>query len=68
MNDPFGDEARRSSDPQTAGHQIGQDLSTLSLHELEERIALLRSEITRLDEARQRKAASRSAADSVFKF
>lgn len=68
MSDPFGDEPRRPVGQQAVSHQIGQDLSALSLHELEERMALLRAEIVRLDEARARKAASRDAADSVFKF
>ena len=48
-------------------HEIGQDLSLLSVEELTERIALLRSEIARLEEAATRKRASRDAANSVFK-
>jgi uncharacterized small protein (DUF1192 family) len=49
------------------GHRIGEDLSTLSLHELEERITVLQTEITRLQEATVRKSASMSAASAFFK-
>ncbi|MBS7696610.1 MULTISPECIES: DUF1192 domain-containing protein [unclassified Chelatococcus] len=59
----FDDEAPR---PVTQ-HVLGQDLSALSLHELTERIALLRAEIERLTAARAAKEASRAQADSVFR-
>jgi uncharacterized small protein (DUF1192 family) len=48
-------------------HEIGQDLALLSIEELGERIAMLTSEIERLDAARAKKQASRSAADQFFK-
>ena len=48
-------------------HAIGQDLSALSLHELDERLALLRQEIERLEEARRRKQASHQAASAFFR-
>jgi uncharacterized small protein (DUF1192 family) len=48
-------------------HEIGQDLSLLSVEELGERIALLRSEIERLEAASARKRASKDAANSFFK-
>ena len=48
-------------------HEIGQDLSLLSVEELAERIALLRSEIERLEAASARKRASKDAASSFFK-
>ena len=48
-------------------HEIGQDLSQLAVAELGERIVLLEAEIERLKEAREKKLASRSAADSFFK-
>jgi len=48
-------------------HEIGQDLSLLSVEELTERIALLKGEIARLEEATTKKRASRDAANSVFK-
>lgn len=48
-------------------HEIGQDLSLLSVRELEDRIALLTAEIARLREAMAGKQASRDAADRFFK-
>jgi len=48
-------------------HEIGQDLSMLSLEELTARIALLRGEIDRLEAAAAKKRASRDAANSIFK-
>lgn len=53
--------------PKPPVHAIGQDLATLSVHELEERIAILRDEIVRLEAAAAAKAASKRAADSFFK-
>jgi uncharacterized small protein (DUF1192 family) len=48
-------------------HEIGQDLALLSVGELDERIALLRAEIERLQAAAASKQASRSVADKFFK-
>jgi uncharacterized small protein (DUF1192 family) len=48
-------------------HEIGQDLSLLSVEELSERIALLTSELERLQMAVTKKRASRDAADRFFK-
>jgi uncharacterized small protein (DUF1192 family) len=48
-------------------HEIGQDLSLLSVEELTERIALLNEEVARLKEAMSKKRASRDAANSFFK-
>jgi len=48
-------------------HEIGQDLSLLSIGELSERIALLEEEIARLEAAKASKSASRTAADAFFK-
>ncbi len=48
-------------------HEIGQDLALLSVGELNERIALLREEIGRLEAAAAAKQASRSVADQFFK-
>lgn len=48
-------------------HEIGQDLTLLSVAELNERIGLLREEITRLEADIEKKQSSRSAADMVFK-
>jgi uncharacterized small protein (DUF1192 family) len=62
--DPFGDDKPR---PKPPAHEMGQDLSTLSIAELDERIELLEREIERLREARSRKEASRAAATTFFK-
>jgi len=48
-------------------HEIGQDLSLLSVEELNERIVLLSSEVERIKEVVAKKRASRDAANSVFK-
>jgi uncharacterized small protein (DUF1192 family) len=48
-------------------HEIGQDLALLSVEELAERIALMTSEIERLQAAMSKKRASRDAANSIFK-
>ena len=48
-------------------HEIGQNIDDLSAPELAERIALLRSEIDRLEKAIEARQATRAAADSVFK-
>jgi uncharacterized small protein (DUF1192 family) len=48
-------------------HEIGQDLSLLSLEELTERIALLNAEIERLQQAATKKRASKDAASAFFK-
>jgi len=48
-------------------HEIGQDLSLLSVAELRERIDILKGEITRLEGAVTAKNASRNTADQFFK-
>ena len=48
-------------------HEIGQDLSLLSVAELRERIGVLKSEIARLEAAVTAKNASRNTADQFFK-
>jgi uncharacterized small protein (DUF1192 family) len=48
-------------------HEIGQDLSLLSVEELSERIALLAFEIERLQAAMTKKRASKDAANNIFK-
>jgi uncharacterized small protein (DUF1192 family) len=60
--DPFAEESIRASQ----GLEIGQDLSLLSIDEIDERLALLASEIARLKEARDHKESSRAAASAVF--
>lgn len=63
----FDDEAGAQPRPAVGRHEIGQPLDLLSVHELDERIAALRAEIARLEQARAAKAASRAAADAFFK-
>jgi uncharacterized small protein (DUF1192 family) len=48
-------------------HEIGQDLSLLSVEELNERILLLNSEAERLQAAVAKKRASKEAANNFFK-
>ena len=48
-------------------HDIGQDLSLLSVEELTARVALLKDEIKRLEADMAGKQATRAAADQFFK-
>ena len=48
-------------------HELGQELTLLSVTELNERIGLLREEIARLEADISKKQAVRSAADQFFK-
>jgi len=48
-------------------HEIGQELALLSVKELEERIALLKEEIVRLEASITSKQSSRNVADTFFK-
>jgi uncharacterized small protein (DUF1192 family) len=48
-------------------HELGQELSLLSVTELSDRVALLKDEIARLEAEMNRKRASKSAADTFFK-
>lgn len=48
-------------------HDIGQDLTLLSVGELTERVALLKEEIGRIEANMATKQASKSAADLFFK-
>jgi len=48
-------------------HEIGQELALLSVRELDERVALLKEEIARLEADKAKKQAQRSAADQFFK-
>ncbi|MBB3021405.1 uncharacterized small protein (DUF1192 family) [Microvirga lupini] len=62
--DPFTDEPRRI----VSGHEIGQDLSMLSIDELDERVEMLEREVARLKEARAKKESSMAAASAFFKL
>ena len=46
---------------------LGEDISALSAHELEKRIARLQDEITRCSAAIKDRQATKSAAESFFK-
>ena len=48
-------------------HEVGQDLTLLSVEELSARVQLLHDEIARLEADMKQKRASRSAADQFFK-
>ena len=48
-------------------HEVGEDLSKLSIDELEERVVVLKREIARFEAAAEAKRASADAAHSVFK-
>jgi uncharacterized small protein (DUF1192 family) len=48
-------------------HEIGQDLTLLSVEELRARVQLLHDEIRRLEADMAQKHASRAAADQFFK-
>jgi uncharacterized small protein (DUF1192 family) len=48
-------------------HEIGQDLSLLSIAELEERVAALRNEIMRLETAKAQKLSAQGKAETFFK-
>lgn len=61
---PFDDDDRPKK---KITHEIGQDLSLISVAELRERIALLREEIARLEADIAKKETSRSAADQFFR-
>jgi uncharacterized small protein (DUF1192 family) len=48
-------------------HEIGQDLTLLSVEELGARVQVLRDEIDRIEADMTQKRASRTAADQFFK-
>ena len=60
---PFDDEPAEKP----KNHVIGEDLADLSLEELADRIALLKEEIGRLEEAVSGKQATAQAAETFFK-
>ena len=50
------------------GHEVGMVLDTMSVEELQERIAMLEQEIVRLRAAIEARNKTRNAADALFKF
>ena len=59
----FDDEPQKKP----VSHEIGQDLSALSIEELEKRVGLLKEEIIRIEEASSVKRASMASAENFFK-
>lgn len=48
-------------------HEIGQDLSLLSVEELQIRIGVLTEEIARIERELSQKGATKAAADALFR-
>lgn len=59
------DESNRLKPP--AKHEIGSDLTAVSVDELDERIVLLETEIERLRAEKAKKQASKAAASAFFR-
>jgi uncharacterized small protein (DUF1192 family) len=59
----FDDEIKRPK-----GHEVGMPLDAMSVEELGERIALLKGEIVRLEQALTVREKTRSEAESLFKL
>ena len=51
-----------------APHEVGMPIDTMSIDELNERIAVLEAEIVRLKDAIAARQKTKSAAESLFKF
>jgi len=59
----FDDEPKKKP----KAHEIGQDLSLLSVAELTDRIGILRGEIERLEAELKSKGATKTAAEALFR-
>lgn len=57
----------QSMKQQATTHVVGGDLSPLSVDELTARITILRVEIERLEVEREKKAAGRRSAETLFR-
>jgi uncharacterized small protein (DUF1192 family) len=53
---------------QAIAHRVGEPLDTLSVEDLDERIALLRTEVERLEAARLAKKEALERAGSLFRL
>jgi uncharacterized small protein (DUF1192 family) len=53
--------------PRKPAHEIGQDLSLLSVAELHQRIEMLRQEIARLEADLSAKGSTKDAAEALFR-
>lgn len=60
----YDEEGRKIDAP---AHAVGADLSDLSVEELQERIVMLREEITRVEAMIEGKSGSIAAAEAFFK-
>jgi len=60
----FDDEVRKVP----KGHEVGMPIDSMSVDELQERIAMLRAEILRLETAVSARQQTRAVADSIFKL
>lgn len=59
----FDDEPKKKP----KAHEIGQDISLLSVGELQERIGQLKAEIARLEEELAAKGTTKAAAEALFR-
>lgn len=59
----FDEEPARKRRP----HEVGQDLSALSVDDLQQRIVELRGEIARVEADMKAKSAIKNAADALFR-
>lgn len=64
---PIFDDEPGAPPAKKLAHEVGQDLSRLSVDELAARIGLLREEIARIEAAMSSKSAQKQAADLFFK-
>jgi uncharacterized small protein (DUF1192 family) len=63
----FDDEVFGAPRKTPLAHEIGQPIDALSVHELEERIELLKAEIARLEIAIKSRQATKDAASAFFR-
>jgi uncharacterized small protein (DUF1192 family) len=64
MSDPFAEDLPNQRKTQ---HEVGSDLSSLSIDELTDRISDLKKEVERLEAEITRKRSVQSAADAIFR-
>jgi uncharacterized small protein (DUF1192 family) len=64
MIDPFAEDLPKKRKTQ---HEIGSDLSSISIEELADRILDLKKEIERLEAEMAKKRSVQSAADAIFR-
>lgn len=60
----YDEEGRRIKTPV---HAVGEDLADLSVEELRDRVAVLKQEINRIEEAIKGKSGSIAAAEAIFR-